>query len=221
MGRVQVLRWRRDQQLARLYQQEFEQASHATARIVRPLLAAQLPAWAESIVGDATISHLSAIPSHKTVCDRESVIFDQPIRDYLTTKAFRIAHIAGAFVITVEPAAMQMVLITHHYRVRSRYLGSVKQGVWLPPGDYTQTHELASVSWSSAEQIDAAVTELLRQAQTRKQMIRRYSAVALADDRIRLGHRLLRQIIGISLFVAYVGLFLGLMLWCALLAFSF
>jgi hypothetical protein len=120
MERARVLKWRIEQQADRARQVQEEARSRASARLVRPLIEARLPALIASL--GASMQPQTALPRSKKVSDRYSVIFFEPIRDYLTTKAFTISPINCMFVFHIEPQSMRLELLCPRYRRRWRFV---------------------------------------------------------------------------------------------------
>ncbi|HYF63555.1 MAG TPA: hypothetical protein VD886_12125, partial [Herpetosiphonaceae bacterium] len=142
-----------------------------------------------------TIQNVTALPSHKLEDDRHTVITEHPIRDYLTTRAFRLASIDAIFVIAIADRQISFSQIVRRFRRRGRFEGTDVDGIWLPPGAYTQTERLAEVAWTQDDEAPAAVAALFGQARQRLPQARRLAAAAARDaqrrQRSELGRRLL------------------------------
>lgn len=184
MERARVLKWRMEQQAVRARQVEEEARSRASARIVRPLIEARLPALIARL--GAAMEPQTALPRSKKVSDRCSVIFFEPIRDYLTTKAFTISPLSGIFVFHIEPQQMRLELLCPRYRRRWRFVGDEQTGRWQPPGDYIASECIASASWTNDDEAPAAVDALFAQVEASVPFILRLTAAANSDARRRV-----------------------------------
>lgn len=193
MERAPILKRRLIQERNYERQVAAEALNRAAARVVRPLIERELAALAAELGGG--IQNVTALPSHKLENDHHTIIIEHPIRDYLTTKAFRLASLDAIFVIAITDKQMTFSQIVRRYRQRGRFEGTDADGVWLPPGAYTQTERLAEAAWSEDDEAPAAVAGMFAQVRLRLPEARRLAAAAARDaqrrQRSELGRKLL------------------------------
>jgi hypothetical protein len=193
MERAPILKRRLVQQRNYERQVADEALNRAAARIVRPLIEPELAALAKEL-GDS-LQNVTALPSHKLQNDHHTIIIEHPIRDYLTTRAFRLAAIDAIFVISIAAEQMDFDVIVRRYRQRGRFEGTAADGVWLPPGAYTQTERLAAAGWAEEDEAPAAVAALFAQARQRLPQVRRLAATAAREVQRRRRAELSRQLL--------------------------
>ena len=186
MERAPILKRRLVQQRNYERQLAAEALNRASARIVRPLIEPELAALAAEL-GDS-VQNVTTLPSHKLENDHHTIIIEHPIRDYLTTRAFRLTSIDAIFVISIAAQQIIFDLIVRRYRQRGRFEGTAADGVWLPPGAYTQAERLAEASWAEEDEVPAAVAALFAQA-------RQLAAAAAHEVQRRRRAELSRQLL--------------------------
>lgn len=193
MERAPILKRRLVQQRNYERQLAAEALNRASARIVRPLIEPGLAALAAEL-GDS-VQNVTALPSHKLENDHHTIIIEHPIRDYLTTRAFRLTSIDAIFVISIAAQQIIFDLIVRRYRRRGRFEGTAADGVWLPPGAYTQAERLAEASWAEEDEVPAAVAALFAQARQRLPQARQLAAAAAREVQRRRRAELSRQLL--------------------------
>jgi hypothetical protein len=214
MERARILKWRLEQQAARIHQEEEESRARATARLVRPLIDQPLARFALALGG--TPQNTNEIPSSKIENDRRSIQIVHYIRDPLTTKAFTIDPIKGVFLISIAEHQIELDLICPHYRHRGEFIGPADHGQWFPPGDYTEVHLIAQAQWQHDDELPAAVDRFFGQTHQQIPAIQAYSATAALRTRYRR-RMLLRRKITIGIIAAiYITLVTALIAWCLL-----
>ena len=213
MERAQILKQRLDQQIERERMAANEMLSRTTARLVRPLIEQKLLHFAAILGG--TIETVTEIPTHKLENDRRTIIFTQPIRDYLTTKAFTLTGLDALFILHIGYQQVNLDLIGRRYRHRGRFEGTA-DGVWLPPGDYTETMALAETRWSDDDAASSAIETLFTTAETQIPAIRLFASTAAREARSRrrltFQHRAVRWTAG----TIYVVIMIALLAWCVM-----
>jgi hypothetical protein len=212
MERAPILKRRLVQQRNYERQVADEALNRASARIVRPLIEPELAALAAEL-GDG-VQNVTALPSHKLENDHHTIIIEHPIRDYLTTRAFRLASIDAIFVISIAAQQMAFDLIVRRYRRRGRFEGSAADGVWLPPGDYTQTERLSEAGWAEDGEAPAAVAALFVQARQRLPQARRLAVAAAREVQRRRRAELSRQMLIAGATLVYLLVMAALLAAC-------
>lgn len=192
MERATILRRRLQQQHDTVQQLEHARINRARARLIRPLFAARLPAWAAAMAGAPAVQDISAIPLDKIVGDQRSIIVEQPVRDYVTTKVFQLPSLNALFLLLIDAQWLELTLITRHYRLRHAYHYSGPSGHWLPRGDYVLRTVLATLDWQDLPAA-AAVDLLLAEALRQQPLILRMARHARHDQLRRWWYGQLRQ----------------------------
>ncbi|MBA3468042.1 MAG: hypothetical protein H0T53_00215 [Herpetosiphonaceae bacterium] len=211
MERARILRWRLEQQAARVQQEEEESRARATARLIRPLMDQPLTRLARELGG--TLHNTNDIPGSKIENDRRSVQTVQFVRDHLTTKAFTIDTINGVFLISIADRQVELDLICPHYRHRGEFSGAANQGQWFPPGDYTEVYLIAQAQWQH-DDAPVALEQFFTAVQEQIPTIRAYSATAAQRARYRR-RMLLRRKITLGLVAGiYIAVVTVLIVWC-------
>lgn len=219
MERARVLKQRIEQQVERERLAANETLHRTTARLVRPLIEQQLLHFA-SVMG-GTIQTATEIPSHKLENDRYSVIFSQPVRDYLTTKAFTLSNMDTLFVLYITYQQVRFDLIGRRYRYRGRFEGVGDAGVWLPPGDYTETMALAEVRWNDDGVASGAINSLFATVETQIPAIHLFANSGSHNARNRRHLTFRRKAVIWTATAIYLATMIAVLAWCVVTMFLF
>lgn len=215
MERARILKWRLEQQAARVQQAEEDARSRTTARLVRPLIEQHLPTFAVALNGSFQTAH--EFPTSRIESDRCSIIVFKRIRDHLTTRVFTVSSVNGFFVITIEPAQVELVMIGQFYRRRGSFVDDPDGGHWLPPGDYTEVYPLAQVRWQNDQFAPAAINYFFAQAREQIPQIKAHAELATTHARLRQHVMLRRKLVVWGGIAIYVGIITLVVVWCVMM----